>query len=123
MNYIDTYKDISISSEVMGASPENQISLLFEKLHQNILISIQAINTKNTALKCKRLANANDIVLYFIDCLDFNADPQMAETLNGIYHHLQKLLFWANAKNDLEKLNEAKTISQNLYTWWTNAIS
>lgn len=123
MNSIDTYRDISITSEVIGAAPAQQITLLFEKLNQDIATASEALQIKDIVVKCKKLSNAQDILLYFIDLLDFNADPEMANRLLGIYNHLQNLLFWANARNDLDKLNEAKTVAQNLNDWWNHVNS
>lgn len=123
MNSIDTYRDISITSEVIGAAPVQQITLLFEKLNQDIATASEAVQIKDIVVKCKKLSNAQDILLYFIDLLDFDADTEMANRLLGIYNHLQNLLFWANARNDLEKLNEAKIIAQNLNDWWNHVNS
>ncbi|KGP63712.1 hypothetical protein EP47_04940 [Legionella norrlandica] len=119
MNHINTYKDINLTSEILGAPHYRHISILLERLLQNINGSLLAISENNITLKCKLLSNSYDIVSYFIDCLDFNADLEMAKKLEGIYSHLQKLFFWANAKGDLTKLNEAKFITENLITWWS----
>lgn len=121
MNYINTYLEIGISSEVMGSSHAQHIKLLFEKIIKDIDISIEAINNKNKPLKCKKISNANNIINYFLGCLDFKADENIAKRLEGIYLHLQKLLFWANAHDDLQKLVEAKAICTNLNTWWNHA--
>ena len=114
MNNLDTYKDISISSEVMGSSPAKHIALLLNHLQENTLIAYDSIQNNQIELKCKKLTNSYDIVDYFLDCLDFDADEHMASRLKGIYLHLQKLIFWANAKNDLTKLKEAQFIIKNL---------
>lgn len=120
MRTIDTYKEIGITSEVLGASAQQQIKLILEKLNQDISSASNAIKNNDLILKCKKLANAHDIIVYLKDCLDFEADKEMASRLNGIYNHLIHILFWANAKNDINKLNEAKTIAENITTWWNN---
>lgn len=120
MNHINTYQDINSTSEILGASASKHITLLLDKLLANMKNSILAIEEKNISNKCKLLTNSYDIVLYFIHCLDFQADPQMAEKLDGIYKHLHQLIFWANAKNDISKLNEATFIIENLVSWWRN---
>lgn len=123
MNHLHIYQDIGTSTEVLGSSQIKHISLLFERLQQNIPSAIEAINNNQLSLKCKKIANSNDIIDYFLDCLDFDADPTMATRLQGIYQHIQKLLFWANAKNDIAQLKEAKIIIDNLNQWWTKTTA
>lgn len=123
MSIINMYRDIGASSHVEGASPTQQITLLFERLQENLSTAKAALETQDKVLKCKKLANAHNILEYFLECLDFNAQPEVAGKLQGIYKNLQQLIFWANAKNDASKLDDAKVIVGNLLEWWskTNA--
>ena len=118
MNYLETYKDISISSEAMGATPYQQIKLLLNKLHEDLKIAKVAIEENNTPIKCKKLSSAGDIISYLRDCLNKDAGAELTTRLEGIYLNLEQLLFWANAQNDLAKLNQMDIIVNNLITWW-----
>lgn len=119
MNYINTYKDINMTSEILGSSPYRHITLLLERLLQNIQTCLLAIAENNISLKCKLLKNSHDIIDYFLNCLDFEADPVMSKQLERLYQHTQRLIFWANAKNDPNKLDEAKIIIENISIWWS----
>jgi len=123
MSHINTYKEIGLSTEVIDASPWKLIKLLLDKLMECINIAEQAIQNENNPLKNKKISRADAIVSYLQNLLNFEADKELSERLDGIYHHLLKLLFWANAKNDLEQLKEAKEITGNLIKWWDHVQS
>ncbi len=123
MSFINTYKDISVSTEVLGASPWQQIQMLLDKLKECIKLSEQAMHEDNVSLKCQKILRAEDIVCYLRECLQNDADKVLSQKLDGIYDHLQKILFLANARNDPQYLTAAAEITNNLIQWWTNAKS
>lgn len=118
MKHLNTYQEIDKVSEIMGATPWQTIHILLKKLNDNLVASITAIEQNNLALKCKKLSNANDITMYLQDCLNIQVDPQLCQKLDGMYQHLQKLIFQGNARNAVEKLNEAQIIVDNISIWW-----
>lgn len=120
MNMLETYSDIGAYSEVLGASQYRQIQLLLEKAVTELKIAIIALEEKNIAKKCESISKANDIVLYLRECLDFSADKSLATRLDGIYGHVIKLLFKANAKNNPEALAESLTVMTNVNSWWNH---
>lgn len=123
MGYADTYREIGLSTEVMGADPWQQVKLLLDKLKACIVDADKALTQQDIALKCKKILRAHDIVIYLRESLNFEGDAVLAKKLDGIYGHMERLLFQANAKNDQSLLSEAATISQNLINWWTHVQS
>ena len=120
MNHLETYSDIGTYSEVLGASPFRQIQLLLEKLASSVNQASIAMNDKNISKKCQCIVNANDIVSYLRDCLDFSTEDSVAPRLDAIYAHLEKQLFIANSANSQAALDECATIITNIKTWWDN---
>ncbi|MGQ3891074.1 flagellar export chaperone FliS [Legionella sp. CNM-4043-24] len=123
MNRLDIYNEIGAYSEVLGAPGHRQIQMLLEKLLSDINQSLTAMKNNNITIKCKCLASAGSIVSYLRDCLNFDADPVLSEKLDNIYEHLEKQLFTANAKNNLEALQECQTIAVNIKTWWDHVVA
>lgn len=123
MHYKDTYKEISLTSEVLGASPWKQIQLLLDKMKRCIKEACTAIRNKNIEIKVENITRAHDIVIYLRDCLDFEANRELSDKLDGIYRHLGHLLFQANAQNDTLSLEEALQIMDNLLNWWSKVES
>ncbi len=118
MNYAEVYKEVGVSSEILGASPWRLVDILYQHLGEKINVSLDAINQQNMELKCMAIIKANDIIVHLRETLDHNADKDLCSRLDGIYKHMEKLLFWANAKNDEIKLQEAQKITENLRNWW-----
>lgn len=123
MSYIDTYKEIGLSTEVMGADSWQQVQLLLNKLMECINLAEKAMQDGQIKLKCEKILRAEAIVNYLINCLDFNADKDLCQRLEGIYNHVNYLLFWANAKNDPATYAQVREITHNLIQWWTHARS
>lgn len=119
MHYTNTYKEIGLTSEVLGATPWKQIQLLLNKTKHCIAEAHTAIENKNVTVKIAKINKAHDIIVYLRSCLDFEANPELSEKLEGIYRHLGTLLFQANAKNDAQPLDEASRITANLIDWWS----
>jgi len=118
MNYAELYQEVGVSSEVLGAWPWSLDDMLLQRLEEKISLGIDAIGQQNVQMKCDAIAKANDIVVHLRETLDHNADQELCARLDGIYKHMEKLLFWANAKQDAEKLEEAQKITDNLRQWW-----
>lgn len=118
MNVLDIYNDIGSYSEALGASGHRQIQLLLEKLLTDIKQGMAAMKNNDISKKCKCISSANNIVSYLRDCLNFEADPNLATKLDKIYGHLEDQLFIANAKNLDSALNDCLTIATNIKNWW-----
>ncbi len=118
MNYAELYQEVGASSEILGASPWRLIDLLSQGLDEKISLAIAAINQQDVQLKCTSISKANDIIVHLRDSLNHESDKDLCTRLDGIYRHMEKLLFWANAKSDITKLEEAQKITHNLKTWW-----
>jgi len=120
MNGLNMYNEVSVYSEVLGASSHRQIQLLLDKLASQLHLAITAIENKQIPEKCKRISSANSIVMYLQDCLNFNDTSSIALKLSAIYAHLEKQLFIANAKSDPVILRECIVIVNNIQTWWNH---
>lgn len=118
MNHVKMYQDVGLYSEVLGASNYKQIELLIAKAKSCLHAAADAIENQDNPSKCKHLSRANDIVCYLRDCLSFDVEGDIAHRLDGIYAHLEKQIFWANAENSVEKLRGCEAIIVNIQTWW-----
>ncbi len=120
MSFINIYKDVSQTSEVLGASPWQQIKLLLDKLKECIVSAQSATQEGDIKLKCEKMLRAEDITSYLQSCLNLKVDTDLTTRLDGIYGHLQQLLFQANATNEPKHYDEALEITNNLIKWWKN---
>lgn len=105
----NVYREIEISSEVLGASKHRQIQLLFEKCLEQMRTAKQAMVNKEYANKHLAIGKATEILNYLRLCLNFK-DSQtaaMAKQLDDLYALVSKSLISANLKNDPEFIDQA----------------
>jgi flagellar protein FliS len=118
MNNVQIYQDVSLYSEVLGASSKVHIQLLLDKSIGLINRAAIALEEGAIAQKCRLISQANDIVLYLQDCLNHHAEPEYAAKLQQLYQHIEQQLFIANSKNDAVALQICETMLENLALWW-----
>lgn len=118
MSNVKMYQDIGAYSEVLGSSSCQQIHLLMTRVKTDLKGAIGALEYNDIATKCKCISSANAIVSYLRDCLNFDAEGDIAPRLEGIYSHLEKQLFLANAENRVDVLQQCLVIMENVHVWW-----
>ncbi|RMF18288.1 MAG: flagellar export chaperone FliS [Candidatus Dadabacteria bacterium] len=95
---------------------------LYEALDQRLDWAWQATNEGRTQDKLQHIRRAADIVSQLICALDFDADPDVATKLAGLYSYMDGLLADAMLYNDLSAIETCRRLVQPLMKAWRVAV-
>ncbi len=116
--YVKQYQKSSIET----ASREQILIMLYDG-------AIQFLNKAKIAIENKEIENANNnlisaqnIIQEFINSLDREVAPQLAENLTSLYEYFIRRLVHANLKQEIEPVDEVLKYLKNLKATWEQAI-
>ena len=113
-----TYARASVES-AETAHPHRLIMMLFVGAQAAILTARMHMIQKNIPEKGLAISKAIDIITNGLKAsLDITAGGELAERLAALYEYIAYRLLWANMKNDLPALDEAKNLLNELQTAW-----
>ncbi|MEB3206853.1 MAG: flagellar export chaperone FliS [Vampirovibrionales bacterium] len=113
-----------LTQQVMTATPEQLMMMLYDG-------AIQAIKTARSATEKspadiatahRNLKKAQNIIMEFMNTLDFEQVPEFAPKLYALYEYLYFRLVEANIKKNVDVMNEVLWHMQQLRTTWDEAI-
>lgn len=117
--YVKQYQKMNIET----ATREQILIMLYDG-------AIQFLNKAKIALPKKDYENYNNnligaqkIIQEFINSLDREIAPQLAENLASLYEYFIRRLIHANIKKDIEAIDEVLTYLKNLKATWEKAIA
>ncbi|HEX7387910.1 MAG TPA: flagellar export chaperone FliS [Castellaniella sp.] len=114
-----SYANIGLETEVMGASPERLISLLFRGAQTALAQARHHLHNGNIAERGKALSKAIDIVDSGLKAsVDSARGGEVARHLIAAYDLVIRDLMQANLHQDESKLDEAKILLDNLAEAW-----
>lgn len=116
---LKSYSQVHVDAGVQGADPHRLIEMLFEGFFTRLSQAKGAINQKNMSLKSEKISSAINIVSGLRDSLDKESGGELAENLDGLYDYVQRTLWQASAKNDLNKINECGRLMNQISTAWS----
>lgn len=122
MNRVQMYHEVGGYSEALGATPAQLISLLFNKLELDLEAAKSALKEGDIIKKCDRVAHAGTVLEYLRDCLDFEAAPDVSAVLDDYYARLGRLMFKANAENNMASILDCLTVVKNIKDWWETVL-
>ena len=116
--YVKQYQKSSIET----ASREQILIMLYDG-------AIQFLNKAKAAMKNKEIENAHNnligaqnIIQEFINSLDREVAPQLAENLTSLYEYFIRRLIYANIKKKIEPIDEVLIYLKSLKATWEKAI-
>ncbi|RTR04521.1 flagellar export chaperone FliS [Halomonas nitroreducens] len=113
------YARVGIESGVMSASPHRLIVMLFDGAQASIRAARIHLETGNLTEKGQAISKALDIVNNGLAAaLDAERGGEVAENLASLYDYIVRLLLAANRHNDLEKLDEAERLLDDIASAW-----
>ena len=113
------YKQVDIEIAAETADPHRLIMMLFEGAQTALVMARAHMEQKNIAEKGRAISQAIDIVTNgLLASLDMTQGGELAERLAALYDYISRRLLWANLKNDLAALDEAKSLLGELQTAW-----
>jgi flagellar protein FliS len=114
-----SYANIGLETEVMGASPERLISLLFRGAQTALAQARHHLHNGNIAERGKALSRAIDIVDSGLRAsVDTERGGEVARHLVAAYELIIRDLMQANLHQDEAKLNSAEALLNNLAEAW-----
>ena len=114
-----SYANIGLETEVMGASPERLISLLFRGAQTALAQARHHLRNGNVAERGKALSKAIDIVESGLKAsVDTERGGEVARHLIAAYELVVRDLMQANLHQDEAKLDAAEALLSNLAEAW-----
>lgn len=118
-----SYANIGLETEVMGASPQRLISLLFRAALTAIARARHHLRDGNVAARGKALSKAIDIVDSGLKAsVDTSRGGEIARSLIATYEVIIRDLLQANLHQDEAKLDSAEAALNNLADAWYTAV-
>lgn len=116
--YIKQYKKSSIET----ASKEQILIMLYDGAIQFLNKAKIAINNREIEKAHNNLIAAQNILQEFIDSMDREVAPQLAENLISLYEYFIRRLIQANFKKQIEPIDEVLKYLKSLKATWEQAI-
>ncbi|HWI12219.1 MAG TPA: flagellar export chaperone FliS [Burkholderiaceae bacterium] len=113
------YRQVHVSSGVMGASPHGLIGMLFDGLLGALAEARGAIRSRNIAAKGKAIGRAVRILDEGLSAaLDLEQGGTLAADLRALYGYVALRLTHANLHNDEAALEECVHLIEPLRSGW-----
>lgn len=113
------YSKMDMETGVLTADPHKLIVMLFDGAIIAIVNGTQQIQTGKVAEKDKSIAHAIAIIEHGLRAsLNREVGGELAHNLDTLYIYMVRQLIIANVKNDVNKLNEVKTLLTDLRSAW-----
>lgn len=118
-NALKAYEVTETGSMTDNASPHQLILLLYDGAIKAVAKAKFALGNNEVATKCQAITHAYCIIQEGLQLsLDVKAGGDMAENLNALYDYMLDRLLIANAKNDMEALDEVAKLLNDLRSAW-----
>ncbi|WP_375184231.1 flagellar export chaperone FliS [Aquabacterium sp.] len=113
------YRQIGLETGVIGASPHQLITMLFDGALECIARAQGAIRDGQLETKLQNIGKSIDIVDQGLrSCLDLQNGGELAANLSDLYAYMSMRLLHANLRNDVDALDEVSKLLTSLRTAW-----
>ena len=110
-------------NEVETATPEKILILLYDGAIQFLNKAKFAIRQKNVQEIYNNIIGCENIILEFMDTLNRDANPELADNLLMLYKYFYDTLVKANIDHDIDKVQEILNHLVDLRATWQKAIN
>lgn len=117
--YVKQYQKSSIET----ASREQILIMLYDGAIQFLNKARVAMQNKDIEGIHNNLIGAQNIIQEFINSLNREVAPQLAENLTSLYEYFLRRLVQANMKRQIEPIDEVLTYLKSLKATWEQAIA
>jgi flagellar protein FliS len=115
---LQSYRKVSLESEIAVASPHRIIQMMFEGALQRIAQAKYAIQQKNPAQKGENIGKAISIIAGLSGSLNMDAGADVSANLDSLYEYMFRRLSEANVANDVEMLEEVSALLRTIKEGW-----
>ena len=119
--YANQYRQTSVTSAVMDASPHQLVSLMLAGARERTRLAAACLERGDLARKSQAISQTSAIIGGLNSTLDLEAGGEIASNLQALYDYLQRRLLEANAGNDAAPLQEVDELLGDIEGAW-NAI-
>ena len=116
--YVKQYQKSSIET----ASREQILIILYDGAIQFLNKARVAMENKDFEAINNNLIGAQNIIQEFINSMDREVAPQLAENLISLYEYFIRRLIQANMKRQIEPIDEVLKYMKSLKATWEEAI-
>lgn len=121
-SFADQYRQTSVSSAVMDASPHRLIALMLSGARERARLAVACLERGDLPRKAQAITDASAIIGGLNGALNLEAGGEIADGLHALYDYAQRRLVQANAANDPAPLREVDELLADIETAW-NAIA
>lgn len=114
------YKQVSVHSSIMDATPHRLIQMLMEGALERIAQAKGNMTNKNFAAKGETISKAIGIIGGLQSSLNKTEGGELAENLDNLYDYMTRRLTEANLRNDPRILDEVAGLMAEIKTGWDN---
>jgi len=118
MNGLQAYQRVNTQTSITDADPHKLIQLLYNGALERINMAKARMQAKDFEGKGKLISKAIEIIGGLRGFLDFEKGGDLAVRLESLYDYIERTLFDANRRNDLEKLDEVANLLRSIKNGW-----
>ncbi|WP_203300289.1 flagellar export chaperone FliS [Marinobacter sediminum] len=118
MNGLQQYQRINTQTSITDADPHKLIQLLYQGALERINMAKAKLQAKDYDGKGKLIMKALDIVGALRGYLDRERGGELSERLDALYEYMERALWEANARNDIERLDEVAGLLRSIKEGW-----
>lgn len=112
-----------VQNEVLHASPERLVQLLYECAIQSIVRARECNGKKDIAGRVRHINKAFAVLVELSDGLDFDAGGEIALNYARIYEYCRRKLTEANIKQSDVVLSEVQALLEDLQEAWQVVVT
>jgi len=112
------YSRVASEAEAGYASQHRLVQMLMEGFLSRVAAAKGQLERKEIKAKGESISSALAIVNALKSSLDMNAGGEIAANLDDLYGYMYNRLVDANAKNDLQALNEVSSLMSEIKSGW-----
>jgi flagellar secretion chaperone FliS len=107
-----------VSNEIMTASPNKLVLMLFDGAIKNLKLTELAMKEKNIEKINEYIQKTQKIIVEFMSTLNHKDGGDVAKGLQNLYAYMFTTLIQANTQKDLSKVQEVRGYMEELRGTW-----
>ncbi|WP_394200730.1 flagellar export chaperone FliS [Shewanella waksmanii] len=115
---LQSYRKVSVESEISVASPHRIIQMMFEGALQRLAQSRYAIEQNDVTNKGIYIGKAIGIITGLNNSLNMEAGGDIASNLSDLYDFMLRRISEANMNNDVQAIDDVSEILRTIKEGW-----
>ncbi|QLE86158.1 flagellar export chaperone FliS [Shewanella sp. Scap07] len=115
---LQSYRKVSVESEISVASPHRIIQMMFEGALQRLAQGRYAIEQNDVTNKGIYIGKAIGIITGLNNSLNMDEGGEIANNLSDLYDFMLRRISEANMNNDVQAIDDVSEILRNIKEGW-----